>query len=159
MSSLSHKQQRFVEEYLVDLNATQAAIRAGYSARTANRIASENLSKPVIQQAIQAAMQKRSEQMEITQQWVVEHLVEVVERCMETVPARDRAGRVLPGRYAFDAKGANTALSWIGKHLCMFTEKVAPVTPDGRNPFLRSVGELTSDELKCLIRAAGDTDA
>ena len=49
---LTPKQEKFVEEYLVDLNATAAARRAGYSAKTANRIATENLSKPVIQAAI-----------------------------------------------------------------------------------------------------------
>jgi phage terminase small subunit len=51
---LTPKQTRFVAEYLVDLNATQAAIRAGYSVRTANRIASENLSKPDIVAAVAA---------------------------------------------------------------------------------------------------------
>ncbi|CCQ72407.1 terminase small subunit [Magnetospira sp. QH-2] len=51
-SNLSPKQQRFVEEYLLDLNATQAAVRAGYSERTARQIGSENLSKPDIQQGI-----------------------------------------------------------------------------------------------------------
>lgn len=50
--ALTAKQQRFCEEYLIDLNATQAAIRAGYSEKTANRIACENLSKPVIKEKI-----------------------------------------------------------------------------------------------------------
>lgn len=52
MQKLTTKQRMFVNEYLLDCNATQAAIRAGYSEKTANRIASENLSKPVIQLAI-----------------------------------------------------------------------------------------------------------
>lgn len=69
---LTPKQQRFVEEYLIDLNATQAAIRAGYSAKTANRIASENLSKPVLQVKIQEAMAERSKRTEITQNRVLE---------------------------------------------------------------------------------------
>ena len=50
--ALNDKQRRFVEEYLIDLNATQAAIRAGDSAKTANRTASENMSKPDIQSRI-----------------------------------------------------------------------------------------------------------
>ena len=45
---LTAKQQRFIEEYLIDLNATQAAIRAGYSPKTAREIGAENLSKPHI---------------------------------------------------------------------------------------------------------------
>lgn len=61
---LTPKQQRFVEEYLVDLNATQAAIRAGYSRKTARKIGSENLSKPDIQAALTAAMEGRSKRCE-----------------------------------------------------------------------------------------------
>ena len=60
MAKLSAKQQRFVEEYLIDLNATQAAIRAGYSPRTAQEIGSENLSKPMIANAIAIKMAERS---------------------------------------------------------------------------------------------------
>ena len=63
---LSTKQRRFVEEYLVDLNGTQAAIRAGYSPRTARQIASENLSKPDIADAIAEAQAARSQRTQIT---------------------------------------------------------------------------------------------
>ncbi len=59
--SLSPKQARFVEEYLIDLNATQAAVRAGYSPKTAGQVGFENLKKPEIQEAITAAIQARSE--------------------------------------------------------------------------------------------------
>jgi phage terminase small subunit len=61
---LTPKQERFVEEYLIDLNATQAAIRAGYSAKTAREIAKENLTKPPIQEEIR---KRRKEQMKRTQ--------------------------------------------------------------------------------------------
>ena len=54
--ALTKKQKAFIQEYLVDLNATQAAIRAGYSIKTATKIASENLTKPDIQKAVQAAL-------------------------------------------------------------------------------------------------------
>lgn len=64
--ALTAKQAAFVREYLVDLNATQAAIRAGYSKKTANVIASELLAKPNIQSAIQEEMKKRAERTEIT---------------------------------------------------------------------------------------------
>lgn len=64
--ALTAKQAAFVREYLVDLNATQAAIRAGYSKKTANVIASELLAKPIIQSAIQEEMKKRAERTEIT---------------------------------------------------------------------------------------------
>ena len=68
---LTDKQQRFVEEYLVDLNATQAAVRAGYSAKTASVIGAENLAKPNIQKAIQARQEELKIKTEITQEWVL----------------------------------------------------------------------------------------
>lgn len=77
MEKLTPKQQRFVEEYLVDLNATQAAIRAGYSESTATVIASQNLTKLNIQQAIQEAMSERSKRTEITADMVVAELARV----------------------------------------------------------------------------------
>lgn len=74
MADLNPKQQRFVEEYLIDLNATQAAIRAGYSAKTAQQMGSENLSKPVIAAAIAEAKAKRSARIEVTQDDVAREL-------------------------------------------------------------------------------------
>ena len=69
--ALTPKQKRFVEEYLVDLNATAAARRAGYSAKTADRIGPELLGKTCVSQAIQAAMQEREKRTEITQDMVL----------------------------------------------------------------------------------------
>lgn len=74
---LTDKQARFVEEYLVDLNATQAAIRAGYSERTAQQMGAENLSKPVVAEAVQQAQKARSERTEITQDRVLNELAKI----------------------------------------------------------------------------------
>ena len=74
MSDLTARQTRFVGEYLIDLNGTQAAIRAGYSRKTARNIASENLAKPDIQEAIQKAQKARSERTRITQDQVIQGL-------------------------------------------------------------------------------------
>lgn len=63
---LTDKQALFVQEYIVDLNATQAAIRAGYSEDTAGAIGAENLRKPLIADSIQKAMDLRAERVEIT---------------------------------------------------------------------------------------------
>lgn len=71
MTKLTAKQQRFVEEYLVDLNATQAAMRAGYSEKTAHRIGAENMQKPAITEAIQQRMGERSERTQLTADDVV----------------------------------------------------------------------------------------
>jgi len=72
MADLTPKQKRFVEEYLIDLNATQAAIRAGYSKKTAEVIGHENLRKPKIAEAIQKAKEERSKRTEITADRVLE---------------------------------------------------------------------------------------
>jgi hypothetical protein len=71
---LTPKQQRFVQEYLIDLNATQAAIRAGYSERTAASIGAENLIKPEIAQAVEAAQSKLAAKAEITQSQILEEI-------------------------------------------------------------------------------------
>lgn len=82
MTDLTAKQQRFVEEYLIDLNATQAAIRAGYSKDTAHSIGHENLNKPEIAEAITQAKQDRSERTQINADWVLSRLAQEVDADM-----------------------------------------------------------------------------
>ena len=110
MPKLTPKQRAFVEEYLIDLNATASAKRAGYSQRTAYSIGEENLRKPEIQKAIAEAQKARAERVKLTQDYVINDLMEIVERCME--------------REAFNAIGAIRALELLGKHLGMFRERV-----------------------------------
>ena len=74
MPKLTNKQKRFCEEYLIDLNATQAAVRAGYSEKTADRIANQNLKKLEVQQYLQKLMQERSERTKISADDVVREL-------------------------------------------------------------------------------------
>jgi phage terminase small subunit len=74
---LTDKQKLFCKEYLVDLNATQAAIRAGYSADSAAAIGSENLIKPEIQARVQELMDKRSKRTEITADRVLKELARI----------------------------------------------------------------------------------
>lgn len=76
-AKLTEKQQRFVDEYLIDLNATQAAIRAGYSVKTANEQGSQNLAKLSIQQAIAEQMAERSKRTGINQDRVVLELARI----------------------------------------------------------------------------------
>ena len=64
--ALTPKQQRFVEEYLVDLNGAQAAVRAGYSVHTAKQIATENLAKPYLQAAITEARKQQQERTQVS---------------------------------------------------------------------------------------------
>ena len=75
--ALTPRQERFVQEYLVDLNATQAAIRARYSRKTADVQGVRLLGNVKVQAVLQEAMQKRSRRTEITQDWVLEELRKV----------------------------------------------------------------------------------
>ena len=77
MDKITPKQQRFVSEYLIDLNATQAAIRAGYSPRTAKQMGTENLAKPVLAAAIQKAMADRGKRTEIEADDVIRELAKI----------------------------------------------------------------------------------
>ncbi|MGL4833094.1 MAG: terminase small subunit, partial [Shewanella sp.] len=68
---MNDKQARFVQEYLIDLNATQAAIRAGYSEKTAGEMGYENLNKPHIMEAVQKAQAERAYKTGIDAEWVL----------------------------------------------------------------------------------------
>ena len=121
---LTARQERFVDEYLVDLNATQAAIRAGYSAKNADKIGSELLGKTRVATAIAAAKRARSEATKIDANYVLQKLHQIVERCLQEVkpalhaktrlPMKDRDGNAL---FTFNAAGANQALALLGKHV------------------------------------------
>lgn len=75
--ALTAKQQKFAEEYIVDLNATQAAIRAGYSEKTAKSIGQENLTKPDLQEYIQQLMDERSKRTQITADMVLREYAKI----------------------------------------------------------------------------------
>jgi phage terminase small subunit len=130
---MTPKQQLFVDEYLIDLNATQAAIRAGYSVKTARQIGEENLSKPDIAAAVQVAMDKRSERTEITADYVLQSIVSTMERCKQAEPVFNRKGEHvevetpdggMAKAYTFNAMGVLKGAELLGKHLKLFTEKV-----------------------------------
>ena len=143
------KQQRFVEEYLVDLNATRAAIRAGYSKKTADRIGPKLVVESCVSEAIREAIEKRSSRTEITADRVLQELgfiafsnmkdyVEfgppgvTLEELSEMTDDQSRA--ISQVSHNFNAEGGGSvnfklhdklkALDLIGKHLGMFKEKV-----------------------------------
>ena len=113
---LNEKQKQFCEEYIIDLNGTQAAIRAGYSEKTANRIASENLSKLDIQEYICELKNKRSERVKYSQDELMRDILEVKNRCMQANPVIDKEGNET-GVWKFDSNGANKALDMLAKHV------------------------------------------
>ncbi|WP_116654411.1 terminase small subunit [Pelagibacterium sediminicola] len=75
--TLTPKQQRFVDEYLIDLNATQAAIRAGYSAKTAEQQASRLLRNVKVRAAVETGQAKAAQKLEVTKERIVEELAKI----------------------------------------------------------------------------------
>lgn len=141
---LTNKQSMFVKEYLIDLNATQAAIRAGYSGKTAEAAASRLLTKVNIQSAIQAQMDKRAAKIEISAERVLQEIAKMafanvqdlydehgILKPISELP-RDVAATVQSVKVnltetcavqevkLWDKKGS---LELLGKHLVLFTDK------------------------------------
>lgn len=125
MTKLSPKQKTFCQEYLVDLNGTQAAIRAGYSPKTANVQSSCLLIKPNVKAYVEQLQGERADRTGVTVDWVVDKLRELVEICMSAKPVLIRVGGELTesGEYKIDSYGAKGGLELLGKHLGMFVEK------------------------------------
>ena len=141
---MTKKQKRFVEEYLIDLNATQAAIRAGYSPHTAKDIGCENLAKPNIAAAVSQAMAERSRRTGINQDRVLQELArigfakitDVVDP--ETAKIRPDASdddlaciqsiKIKPSEFGIEREvklyDKKSALVDLGKHLGLFKDKV-----------------------------------
>ena len=78
MAKMTAKQKRFCDEYLIDLNATQAAIRAGYSERTAQAIGAENLTKPLLKEYIAERMAEKESELIADQDEVLRYLTSVL---------------------------------------------------------------------------------
>lgn len=145
---MTQKQRRFIEEYLIDLNATQAAIRAGYSPDSAADIGSENLRKPDIRARIDQAMAERSKRTGLNQDRILMELAKIALLNPERVVDFDQATireDALPEDLAAiasvkvkrfptkDGEGIereikfhdkNKALEMAGRHLGMFKDKV-----------------------------------
>lgn len=149
MTELTAKQQRFVDEYLIDLNATQAAIRAGYSKKTAGQIGDENLKKPEIASAVKKAMEKREKRTEITQDRVLQEYAKLAfldprrfyDEDGNLIPVHKLDGDVAAALAGMDVAEINVegvqvgqtkkikfsdkkaALDSVARHLGMFTDK------------------------------------
>lgn len=95
MGKLTPKQKRFCEEYMKDMNATQAAIRSGYSEKTAKVIAAQNLSKLNVQEYIQELKNEVAERSKITVDEIVKDLTDIAQDVLSEKPHRLKAYEML----------------------------------------------------------------
>lgn len=119
--ALTEKMKRFCDEYLIDLNATQAAIRAGYSKRSARQIADTNMSKDDIKEYIAARMTEKNEELIADQDEVLRYLTSVM-RGNEQDEVITASGR--RGIKKVDAKDRIKAAELLGKRYGIYTEKI-----------------------------------
>lgn len=107
---------------MVDLNATQAAIRAGYSEKTAQEQSSRLLSNAMIAAEIAARRQVVTARNDITVDYVLGGLKKNYERSMQDIPVYDKTGHPT-GEYQYEGSVANRSLELLGKHLRMFGDE------------------------------------
>lgn len=167
MAKLTEKQKRFVQEYLVDLNATAAAKRAGYSEKSASRIAVELLNKTQVSAEIQKQQAKRQKRVEITQEKVLEELAAIAfangtdfatinrNGLVRLVPTDDlpedkkkAVASIKEGQYGTEVKVHDKvkALELLAKHLGMFDSKNGgSETPE--NNIFEVIDQSTREEI------------
>lgn len=121
---LTEKQKRFADEYIISGNATQAAIKAGYSKKTANRIATENLSKLVIKNYIDERLEELKSERTADAQEVLEYLTSVM-RGKETEEVLIGVGEGMQSTIQKEvgAKDRLKAAELLGKRFALFTDK------------------------------------
>lgn len=146
---LTDKQERFCQEYIVDNDATKAAIRAGYSPKTAGQLGYQLLQKPSIKARINELRTEQTARVQIDADFVLGSLKAVAERCMQAEPVMERGedGEMVPtGEFRFEHSGANRALELLGKHLSLFNDRL-----DVKHTFDPS--KLSDDELRSIIES------
>ena len=129
MAKMTAKQQRFCDEYLIDLNATQAAIRAGYSKKTAKQIGQENLTKPVIKEYIDARMAEKEKELIADQDEVLKYLTAVLrgESVSSEIVVEGFGNGVSEARAIYkkpSEKDKLKAAELLGKRYGLYTDKV-----------------------------------
>lgn len=125
MAKMTPKQKLFCDEYLIDLNATQAAIRAGYSEKNARNIASENLTKPNIKEYIDARMAEKESELIADQDEVLKYLTAVMRgKSNASVLARNKLGADVVIKKPPDEKERLKAAELLGKRYGLYTDKI-----------------------------------
>ena len=148
------KQERFIQEYLIDLNATQAAIRAGYSEKTATEQGARLLTIVKVKEAIEAAKAQRAKQAKITAEQVLADIVSIQKAAMSMKHDND-GNEVMTNPNA-----ALKAAELLGKHLGMWTDKIDHSSKDGtlNTKVLNIHPDSTPEQIEALARGLGMID-
>lgn len=122
MRALSEMRQKFCQEYIIDCDGLQAAIRAGYSPKNADVMAAKLRANVQVRKYINELMDARAEKVGVTAEWVLANLQSVYEKCMALQPAMKYSGNkwIETGQYTFDSSGALRALELIARHIGFF---------------------------------------
>ena len=151
MSALSGKHERFCQEYTIDYNGTQAAIRAGYAKPSAKQQAYKLLQREDIKARIRELQSEQVERLSVTSDYVVLQLLETYKCCREPTPVMEwdyYAGEMVEtGKYQFDSKGALKSLEMIGKHLGMFEKRSGPSAGSEKSNLLDMLVNGTEEDM------------
>lgn len=177
--ALTLKQARFVEEYLIDLNATQAAIRAGYSPKMAYSIGEENTKKPEVKAAIDKVLAERSKRTGVSADRVILEYAKIAFSDMRNFAEWGPSGITLKscddlspddsaciaelsetetkdgGSIRFKLHDKKGALDSLAKHLGMFTDKLELTGKDGGPVEIESVREKIASKLSSIAARIG----
>ncbi len=138
---LTEKQKLFCREYIIDLNASQAAVRAGYSKKCAKEQGYRLLTYAHIQEELSELSKSRESRLEVSADYVIQTIVDTIQRCAQGEPMLDRKGSPVIGYdpltgdekqlYKFDSAAVLRGAELLGRHLRLFSDRVEHAGPTG----------------------------
>ena len=159
--NLNAKQVKFVKAYLITNNGLKSAQLAGYASKSYGSLGvagNQILNSNNVREALEWCYRKLEERTQVTPEWVIIRLKEIVERCMQAKQVLDKLGRPT-GIYTFDSSGSNRALELLAKHLGMFVERLDltvnrnKLTLTQEKEFAEMTSELATQKYLELIKA------
>ena len=147
---LDAREAIFVDEYLIDLDVERAAKAAGYSDSMAKSKAYQWVSggkvKPHVFEAVKKRMLERQKRVEVSQDYVLNTIIETIERCKQAEPVKDAEGN-LTGEYSFDAKAVLKGAELLGRHLGTWNDKLK-LQGDAENPLVVLLKQMQGSALR-----------
>lgn len=154
LTAPNERQKRFCQEYIKDLNAASAYLRAGYKSNNPDVCGAKLLTKVGIKSYINELLKERSKRTAIDADYVLYGIQDVVERCKQGKPVLDEDGNPT-GEWRFEPNACLTGFKMLGQHLKLFTEKHELTGPGGGPITLETldVNKLSDEALKEILAA------